>query len=377
MRGRRRRSGDRARPRVPRTEPRAWSSWRAAGAAQPPAADSLNEGESTGLDPASLTEGRERVLGGTTALWAGPVPARPSRARSTRATGCPHSGWPFDEQRAGAVLQPRGGALRDRGRGLRRARLGRLRRGASRDRPEPARPPLHGLVPAAAPRPALPQRAGRARTTCACCCTRPRPRLRSARPAIASSRCACAAPGGKTARVRARACVLCGRRRGERPAAARLQDGTAGSATHDLVGRFFQDHPNGHCAVDRRAATWPASRSSTACSTAGACDTCRASCWRPRSSVRSGCSTCAAYPVFHFGEESGDRGSPARLPRAAGGRRRPERSSRELGRIARDAPRLAPVGVPARGARPRRPRARRSASRCRSTPSRPRTRTAG
>ena len=51
---------------------------------------------------------------------------------------------------------------------------------------------------------------------------------------------------------------------------------------------------------------------------------------------------CAAYPVFHFGEKSAIEAS-RRVYRALRGGRRPEALGRELGLIARGAPRLAPV----------------------------------
>ncbi len=57
--------------------------------------DSLNAGESSGIDPASLTEGRGRSLGGSTALWAGQcLPPDPSTFGER--AWVPHSGWPFD-----------------------------------------------------------------------------------------------------------------------------------------------------------------------------------------------------------------------------------------------------------------------------------------
>ena len=122
--------------------------------------DSLNAGQSTGIDPASLTEGRGRSLGGSTALWAGQcLPPGPGHVRRA----------PVGAPQRVALRRPRAreppaqgrGAVRDRGRGVRRGRVGRLR---GRARPGVARAlgaPLLGLVPPARPRPPLPRGPGR------------------------------------------------------------------------------------------------------------------------------------------------------------------------------------------------------------------------
>ena len=65
------------------------------------ATDGLNDGDSQGLPPASLTESRGRLFGGATALWAGQcIPPEPETFRER--PWIPHSGWPF----AASELEP-------------------------------------------------------------------------------------------------------------------------------------------------------------------------------------------------------------------------------------------------------------------------------
>ena len=75
---------------------------------------------------------------------------------------------------------------------------------------------------------------------------------------------------------------------------------------------------------------------------ADACATSRGSCSVASCSAPSEVLACAAHPVFHFGEQSGIEAA-RRVYRAVRGRRRPDDFAGELGRIARDAPRLVPV----------------------------------
>ena len=294
-------------------------------------ADRLNEGESSGIDATSLTEGRERVLGGATALWAGQcLPAEPNSFESR--DWVPHSGWPFDERelepfyrRAEALFQIEGEVYDERvwdSFGVERPAI------------DPARF-VH-------------------RFTVWC----PQPHLgRLYRKELAASRnvrvllnatatrvlatgdrfeaVAARGPEGQTVRVRARACVVAG---GAIENARLL---LASGLGNDVVGRFFQDHPNGHCAVVaspdparlqelygllyRRRIRYLPRLVLT-----------------PEAQRTERVLSCAAYPVFHFGEESAIEAS-RRVYRALRGGRRPQALGRELGLMARGAPRLAPV----------------------------------
>ena len=169
--------------------------------------DSLNDGEVAGLAPDSLREGRERVLGGTTALWAGQcLPPEPSTF--AQRSWVPNSGWPIAAsslepflRRAEQLFQIEGEVYDERiwaGFGVEPAG----------DRPRPPRAPLHGLVPRAAPRAPLPARPGRGRQRARAAARdhdgdRHDARRRSVR--VRAGR----GPGGGTATIRARACVLC------------------------------------------------------------------------------------------------------------------------------------------------------------------------
>ncbi len=101
------------------------------------------------------------------------------------------------------------------------------------------------------------------------------------------------------------------RRDRERPPVARLPD--VGNR-HDLVGRYFQDHPNSHCAVI-------APRAGARLQDLYAMLYRRGTRYLPRLVLservqeQQGVLSCAAYPVFHFGEEVGNRGVAAHLPR--------------------------------------------------------------
>jgi choline dehydrogenase-like flavoprotein len=304
--------------------------------------DHLNEGETVGMDPASLTAGRGRVLGGSTALWAGQC-LPPEPATFQRRAWVPHSGWPFDDRgleplyrRAEALFQIEGEAYDervwdafgvsippvDRRRLLHRftvwcpkPHLGRLYR-----RPLSESPNVRVLLNA---------------TTTEVVTNPSGDRFESVRVST---------PEGKRASVRARACVLCGGavENARLLLASKGVHGAGIGNRHDLVGRFFQDHPNSHCAIivsgdvarlqdlygllyRRRLRYLPRLVLSQEVERA--------------ERVLS----CAAYPVFHFGERSGIEAS-RRVYRSLRRGRRPERLRRELTRIARDVPRLVPVG---------------------------------
>jgi choline dehydrogenase-like flavoprotein len=306
------------------------------------ATDSLNEGEATGMDPASLTEGRRRVLGGATALWAGQcLPQEPSTFEVR--PWIPHSGWPFEHtvlelyyRRAETWLEiagePYDERVWDRFRVARPAfdpsrvrhrftvwcpqpHLGRLYR-RRLDRAANVRVLLHANVTSIATSPAG-------------------DRFESVRAVT---------PEGKAVRVRARACVLCGGGiENSRLLLASDDVSPEGIGNqHDLVGRFFQDHPNGH------AASISVDGSARLQELYGLFYRRRVR-YLPRIVLTSELQrseavvACAAYPVFHFGDDSGIEAA-RRLYRSLRRRRRPPSAGRELGRIARDVPRLAAVG---------------------------------
>ena len=202
------------------------------------------------MTAASLTDGRGRLFGGATALWAGQCLTPRARCTFEQRDWVSHQRLATHRGRARALRAPCGGALSDRRRGLRRGGLGRLRRQAARGRSRALVHQVLGLVPGAAPRPALPalaelvgQRAG------AAACHRDRGGHHTTAGTGSSVRARDAPRAGRCAR--ARACVLCGG--GVENARLLL----ASNSTHrggvgnagDLVGRYFQDHPNGHAAV--------------------------------------------------------------------------------------------------------------------------------
>ena len=146
-----------------------------------------------------------------------------------------------------------------------------------------------------------------------------------------------ATPEGKRIRVRARAFVLCAG--GIENARLLLASGVGNG--HDLVGRFFADHPNAHCAtID------PASAARLQ-ELYGLLYRGRIR-YLPRLVLSEEVQrsrevlSCAAHPVFDFGEGSGIEAA-RRVSRAARAGRRPPELRRELGRIVRDARSLAPV----------------------------------
>lgn len=297
--------------------------------------DSLNAGESSGIDPASLTEGRGRSLGGSTALWAGQcLPPDPATFRDRAWVA--HSGWPFD----GLELETH----------LRRAEALFGIEGEVYDERVWAG---FGVPPAAVSPELL---AHRFSVWC------PQPDLgRLYRDALSTSvnvrlllnatvtelsatesrqalsGVEVATPEGKRACVRARAFVLCA---GGIENARLLLASDVGNG-HDVVGRFFTDHPNAHCAT---VGTPSAARLQELY---GLLYRGRVR-YLPRMVLSEEVQrsrevlSCAAHPVFDFGEHSGIEAA-RRVYRAARAGRRPPGLRRELGRIVRDAPSLAPV----------------------------------
>lgn len=303
--------------------------------------NSLNEGESTGLDPASLTDGRERVLGGTTALWAGQcLPPEPSTFAER--DWVPHSGWPLDDsqlepfyRRAEALFDIEGEFYDERIWDAFRVERPQIERGRLMHRftvwcPQPHLGRLYHRQLAASANVRVLLHA----TTTAISTTAAGDRFESLRVTT---------PEGKTFRVRARACVLCaGAVENARLLLASNEVHTAGLGNeHDLVGRFFQDHPNSQGAV---VASGDEARLQELY---GLLYRKRVR-YLPRLVLAPELEraervlACAAHPVFHFGEESGIEAT-RRVYRAVRARRRPERLGRELGRIARDVRRLVPV----------------------------------
>lgn len=305
------------------------------------ATDSLKQGESSGMDPASLTEGRGRVLGGATALWAGQcIPPDPETF--AQRPWVPHSGWPFDERtlepflrRAEALFQIEGERYDERvwdAFGVRRLSLPRER--------------LHHRFTVWCPEPHL-GRLYRARLAGA---ANVRVLLNATTTEIATKRggerfegVRIATPEGKLATVRARNCVLCcGAIENSRLLLVSVAQRPAGIGNgHGLVGRFFQEHPNGHTAViaggDVRRL-----QELYGLLYRGRIRYLPRLVLSPELQRSAEVLACAAHPVFHFGESSGIEAA-RRVYRAARGRRRPAALGRELRRMARDAPRLVPV----------------------------------
>lgn len=322
------------------------------GLSQAAGGHSLSGGESSGIDPASLTEGRGHSLGGSTVLWAGQcLPPGPSALEKRQ--WVPHSGWPLDLaelesyiRRAESLFAIEGEVYDERvwagfhvePPGLDPKRLthrfsvwcpqpnlGRLYRD-----PLESSPNVRVLLNA----------------------TVTELDLDGASECVGSIRVA--TPEGKRMTVRARAFVLC---TGGIENARLLLASDIGNR-HDVVGRFFQDHPNAHCAT-------------ISSENVGRLQELYGLLYRggkrylPRlvlsETVQQSAQVmaCAAHPVFDFGEQSGIEAA-RRVYRTARAGRRPERLRRELGRMVRDTGRLAPVayrrivkgrsvqGVPAR-----------------------------
>jgi choline dehydrogenase-like flavoprotein len=208
------------------------------------ATDRLNEGENVGHLPIGLTAGRSRVFGGTTRLWAGqcvPLDDVDFEARPW----VPHSGWPIHRrdldpfyERAERVMHIAGEVYDER----LYARFG-IRPPAL----DPAKLAHRSTV--YTPRPDLGttyrtqfERSRNVRVLLHASVTR----LAANESRSAVSHAELRALDGKSARVAARAFVLCGG--GIENARLLLLSDGLGNA-YDLVGRFFQDHPNSRAAV--------------------------------------------------------------------------------------------------------------------------------
>jgi choline dehydrogenase-like flavoprotein len=303
--------------------------------------ESLNEGESSGLDPASLLVGRGRLLGGATNLWGGQCLAPEPIAFEPR-PWVPYSGWPLRRRdlepfyrRAEALFRIEGEAYDERvwdAFGV----------------PRPAISPNHLVhrFTVWCPHPHL----GRLYRRALAESRNVRVLLHATATEIVTTpdgdgfdRLRVATPEGASATVRARACVLCGgaienarlllASRGGRP------DGVGNR--HDVVGRYFQDHPNSHSATITGGDV-------------GRLQDLYGFLYRGRvrylprlvlsADAQRGeqVACCAAVPVFDFGDESGIEAA-RRVYRALRDRRRPEGLMRELVRMGKDAPRLASV----------------------------------
>jgi choline dehydrogenase-like flavoprotein len=303
--------------------------------------ESLNAGETAGIDGSSLTEGRARVLGGATALWAGQC-LPPDDAMFAERGWVPFSGWPFPL----AEVEPH----------LRQAEsLFQIAGEAYDERVWDE----FGVV-----RPATDHRRVGHRFTVWC----PEPHLgRLYRRRLADSRSVrvllnatatgirtnaagrafesvdVATPEGRPARVRARACVICcGAVENSRLLLASTDARPGGLGNeHDLVGRFFQEHPNGHTATIEGADV-PALQELYGMRYRGKVRFLPRLVLSPEVQRAEQVLSCAAHPVFEFGDESGVEAA-RRVYRSIRARRRPARLRDELPRIARDAPRLASV----------------------------------
>ena len=218
-----------------------------------PETDRLKAGEAEGLGAEALVEGRGRAFGGTTSLWAGQcIPL--DEIDFEQRDWVPHSGWPIAAsdlspyyERAAELLGVPDETYDD-------ALWGRWR----------ASPPaldsdrLRHTYTAWSPHPDL----GRALRSEFRRAPNVRVLLHANATAIqtnpertAFDHLAVSHLGGTHARIRARACVLCGG--GIENARLLLMSGdpeAGGLANaHGNVGRYFQDHANVRCAVVRPA----------------------------------------------------------------------------------------------------------------------------
>ena len=301
----------------------------------------LDGGESSGLGQSSLSEGRGRSLGGSTALWAGQC-LPPGKAMLERRGWVPHSGWPFERaelepylHRAEALFALAGEVYDER-----------VWAGFGVD-PSPVDPErlLHRFS-VWCPEPNL-GRLYRERlkssSNVSVLLNATVTELSTADSGERLDLVRVATPEGKRVEVRSRACVLCtgGVENARLLLASRRTHATGLGNRHDQVGRFFQDHPNGYCATVEPANVARLQE------LYGLLYRGRVR-YLPRlvlsDSVQRSAQvlSCAAHPVFDFGETSGIEAA-RRVYRAARARRRPERLTRELGRIGRDAAKLAPV----------------------------------
>jgi choline dehydrogenase-like flavoprotein len=307
------------------------------------ATERLNDGEASGLEPTSLTAGRARALGGTTVLWAGQC-LRADPATFEERPWVPYSGWPLEYRELEPFYRRAETLLRIRGKTYDERVWDDFRV----ERPSFDRHRLMHRFTVWCPHPDLGRLCRRAlaasrNVTVLLHTTATEIRVTPAGDRFDHLRVATL--DGQAGRVRARACVVAaGGVENARLLLASNGVHAAGLGNrHDVVGRFFQDHPNGHCATivsedaarlqdlyglfyRRRVRYLPRLVLS-------------AELQRSREVL-----ACAAHPVFHFGEESGIEAA-RRIVRPLRRRQRPTNVGRDLGRIARDAPRLGSVAL--------------------------------
>ncbi len=315
--------------------------------------DELNRGESSGMDPASLTEGRGRLLGGATSLWAGQC-VRPEPVTYAGRPWVGHSGWPFGEAELAPYVSRAEQLLGIAGE-LYDERVWDAF-GVPRPAVDPAR--VHHSFTVWCPQPHL----GRLYRRELAAAANVRLLLHATATELVTSSeglrfdsLRVSTPEGRAALVRAPLCVLCcGAIENGRLLLASGRHRAAGIGNeHDVVGRYFQEHPNGHTAVVEggdvrrlqelygmlyrgRLRYLPRMALSPA---------------RQRDEqVLAG----AAHPVFHYGDDSGVEAA-RRVYRALRARRRPRSPAAELTRMGRDGRRLALVAYRrvARGRAPR------------------------
>ena len=291
----------------------------------------LNDGDATGMDAASLSEGRARVLGGATTLWAGQcLPLEPNLLESR--DWVPDSGWPIGRaeldpyfRRAEALFGIEGEVYDERvwdSFGVRRPDVDSERF-------------VHRFT-VWCPQPDLGrryrrplERSSNVRVLLNATATRLEPGPGGFEAVTVRG------PQGRTTRVRARACVVAG---GAIENARLLLASRLGN---DAVGRWFQDHPNGHYAVIESAQPERLQELYGLLYR-------RKLRYLPRLALTPAAQrehrvlSCAAYPVFHFGDESSIEAA-RRVYRALRGSRRPEALGRDLRLIVRGSPRLVPV----------------------------------
>jgi choline dehydrogenase-like flavoprotein len=301
----------------------------------------LNEGEAVGIDPRSLTAGRARVLGGTTALWVGQcLPADPETF--TERSWVPDSGWPFGlaelhpfYRRAERILRIEGELYDERiwdGFGVERPRLD----------------PCHLVHRFSVWCPHL--RLGRIYRSRLSRSKNLRVLLHATATELLTSSAGdqfdsvrVATPEGKTVRIRARACVLCtGAIENARLLLASTSQHTGGIGNrHGVVGRYFQEHASGHAA---RIVGGDVARLQELYGIfyRGGVRYLPRLVLSPEMQRDEQVLSCAAIPLFHFGEDSGVEAA-RRVHHSLKRRRRPSLLRQDLRLVARDLPRLASI----------------------------------
>ena len=305
------------------------------------ATEPLNDGDAVGISHASLTSGRGRVFGGASTMWGGQC-LRPESSTLGRRTWVPNSGWPFALteldpyfSRAESFFDIDGEVYDERvwdSFGIEPPPVDpeRFVHRFSVWCPRPHMGRLYEQQLARSPNVTLLLHA----TTTEVMASDGGARFSSLR---------ISTPEGKTATVRGRACVLsAGGIENPRLLLASRDTRPQGIGNdHDVVGRYFQDHPNCHSAVLRDG-------HGPSLQTLYGLLYRRRIRYLPRIVMTAelerseGVLGCAAHPVFDFGEGSGVEAA-RRLYRSARGAPRSGRLAADVRRALLDAPRLASI----------------------------------